>query len=60
MNTMCKDQVSEFVCFLKDRIDRHYQKMAGAMADHRVLIKTERAEAEMILNMFLKILNDKN
>jgi hypothetical protein len=60
MKTMCKGKVNEFVNFLEKRIERQYQKIADSMADHRVLIKTERAEAEMILGMFLKILNDKN
>jgi hypothetical protein len=32
--------------------------MSRAPARHRVLIKTERAEAEMILDAFLKILNE--
>ena len=35
------------------------RKIIGAMARHRVLIKTERAEAEVILNEFLEILNEK-
>jgi hypothetical protein len=35
---------------------RHNQSMSRALARHRVLIKTERAEAEVILEDFLKIL----
>jgi hypothetical protein len=33
--------------------------MAGTLSHHRVLIKTERAEAEVIRAAFLKILNQK-
>lgn len=60
MKPMCMNQVSEFLNFLKNRIERHHINIANAMVDHRVLIKTERAEAEAILNTFLKILKDKN
>lgn len=45
--------------YLKGRIEWHNEKMVGAMARHRVLIKTERAEADVILAAFLKILNEK-
>jgi hypothetical protein len=45
-------RVGEITDYLKNRIDRHNQKMAGALARHRVLIKTERAEAEVILEVF--------
>jgi hypothetical protein len=56
MNTT---QIDGFLTFLNKRIDSHYQNMCGAAPQHRVLIKTERAEAEVILNTFLKILNDR-
>ena len=59
MRPMTKSQVGEFLAFLRDRIEWHYEKMAGSLSDHRVLIKTERAEVEVILNTFLKILNDR-
>ena len=59
MKSMSKTSVGEFMTYLKGRIETHNQKMAGAMARHRVLIKTERAEAEVILNEFLEILNEK-
>jgi hypothetical protein len=52
-------QVGEFLVFLKQRIDWHYEKMAGTLSYNRVLIKTEKAEAEVILSMFLEILNDR-
>jgi len=58
MKSMDENQVSDFLAFLKERIGWHYEKMAGTLAHHRVLIKTERAEAEVILSTFLKILND--
>ena len=45
------------MAYLKSRIEGHNEKMAGALARHRVLIKTERAEAEVILEEFLKFLN---
>ena len=60
MKTMCGNQVSEFLDFMKNKIERHYINISNATVDHRGLIKTERAEAEVILNTFLKILNDKN
>jgi hypothetical protein len=60
MELMNGNKVNGFLTFLKNRIRRHYQNMSGAMPRHRVLIKTERAEAEVILNTFLKILHDKN
>jgi hypothetical protein len=59
MKAMSKTRVGEFMAYLKSRIETHNQKMAGTMARHRVLIKTERAEAEVILNEFLEILNEK-
>jgi hypothetical protein len=31
----------------------------GTLSYNRVLIKTEKAEAEVILSMFLEILNDR-
>ena len=58
MKSMNENQVGEFLVFLKERIDWHHEKMAGTLSHHRVLIKTEKAEAEVIQNMFLKILND--
>jgi len=60
MKSMNENQTSGFLTFLKKRIERHYQSMSGAMPRHRVLIKTERAEAEVILETFLKILNGEN
>lgn len=59
MKSMHENQVGEFLNFLRERIEWHYEKMAGTLSDHRVLIKTERAEAEVILNTFLQILNDR-
>ena len=54
---MCENQVGEFLTFLRERIEWHYEKMAGTLAHHRVLIKTERAEAQVILNTFMQILD---
>jgi hypothetical protein len=59
MKSMSKTRVGEFMTYLKGRIEWHNEKMVGAMARHRVLIKTERAEADVILAAFLKILNEK-
>ena len=59
MKSMNKKQVGEFLTFLRGRIEWHIGKMANSLSDHRVLIKTERAEVEVILNTFLKILNDR-
>ena len=59
MKSMSKTRVGEFMTYLKSRIERHNRKMIGAIARHQVLIKTERAEAEVILNEFLEILNEK-
>ena len=60
MKSMSKTRVGEFMTYLKMRIERHNEKMAGAMARHRVLIKTERAEAEVIQEAFLEILTKEN
>jgi hypothetical protein len=60
MKTMCGNQVSEFLDFMENRIENHHINIANASLDHRGLIKTERAEAGVILKVFLKILNDKN
>lgn len=60
MKSMNKKQVGEFLTFLRERIEWHTEKIAHSLSDHRVLIKTERAEAEAILNTFLKILNDQS
>jgi len=60
MKSMKKKQVGEFLTFLRDRIEWHDEKLTNTLSDHRVLIKTERAEAEVILKMFLKILNDQS
>jgi hypothetical protein len=60
MESMNANQISGFLNFLKKRIEGHYQSMSGALPRHRVLIKTERAEAEVILETFLEILNGKN
>jgi hypothetical protein len=39
------------------RIEKHNQNMSGyGGSEHRMLVKTERAEAEVIRNKFLKIL----
>ena len=57
MESMSEEQVGEFLTFLRERIKWHYKNMAGTFSHHRVLIKTERAEANVILNTFLKILN---
>jgi hypothetical protein len=57
MKSMCENQVGEFLTFLRERIEWHYEKMAGTLAHHRVLIKTERAEAQVILNTFMQILD---
>jgi hypothetical protein len=53
------NQIKGFLTFLKKRIEKHYQNMSGAQPQHRVLIKTERAEAEVILSTFLEILNSR-
>jgi hypothetical protein len=59
MKTISRDRAIEFLNFLKNRVDSQNHKIADALlADHRVLIKTERAEAQMILDTFLKILDD--
>ena len=60
MKSMCKNQVGEFLTFLRERIEWHYKKMAGCLSHHRVLIKTERAEAEAILAVFLNILDKRS
>jgi hypothetical protein len=60
MESMNANQISGFLNFLKKRIEGHYQSMSGALPRHRVLIKTERAEAEVILETFLEILNGEN
>ena len=60
MKSMNKKQVGEFLTFLRGRIEWQDEKIASTLSDHRVLIKTERAEAEVILKMFLKILNDQS
>ena len=60
MNPMNESQVEEFLAYLKDRIEWHYKKMAGCLSHHRVLIKTERAEAEAILAVFLNILDKRS
>ena len=59
MKPMCLKWVSDFLDFLKNRVERHQINIANAMVDHRGLIKTEKSEAEVILITFLKILNDK-
>ena len=56
MKSMNATRVGEFVTYLKSRIDQHNQRMCRAMARHRVLIKTERAEAEVIMEAFMAIL----
>ena len=58
MKPMNENQVGEFLTLLKERIDWHSEKMAGTLSHHRLLIKTEKAEAEVILKAFLKILNE--
>jgi len=60
MKSMSKNQINGFLTFLRKRIEKHYQNMSGAQPQHRVLIKTERAEADVILSMFLEILNDRS
>ena len=57
MKPMNATRVGEFMTYLKSRIDRHNEKVSCALARHRVLIKTERAEAEVILAAFVEILN---
>ena len=59
MDKMSENQVGEFLAFLKERIDWHYKKMVGTLPHHRVLIKTEKAETEVILETFLRILHEK-
>jgi len=59
MKSMNENQVDDFLTFLKQRIDWHYEKMASTLSYNRVLIKTEKAEAEVILSMFLEILRDR-
>jgi hypothetical protein len=57
MKAMCENQVGEFLNFLSKRIDWHYEKITNTLAHHRTLIKIEKAEAEVILNTFVEILN---
>jgi hypothetical protein len=57
MESMGEEQVGEFLTFLRERTKWHYKNMAGTLSHHRVLIKTERAEANVISNTFLKILD---
>ena len=59
MKSMNRIQVNEFRIFLKNRIKKHHQRMSKTLSRDRVLIKTEKNEAEAILKMFLKILNEK-
>jgi len=58
MKSMNRIQVNEFRIFLKNRIEKHYKRMSTTLSRDRVLIKTEKNEAEIILKMFLKILNE--
>jgi len=58
MQSMNENQVEQFLTYLKERIGWHYKKMTGTLSHHRVLIKAERAEAEVIREAFLKILNE--
>ena len=50
MKSMSKACVGEFMTYLKSRIERHNRKMIGAMARHRVLIKTGGKETFLKLD----------
>ena len=57
INSMSKFQVRQFIIYMAKRIEKHNQNMSGyAGSEHRMLVKTERAEAEVIRNKFLDIL----
>ena len=51
-------QVKRFLTYLNDRIEQHSQNLSchRGGSEHRQLVKTERAEAEVIRNAFLNIL----
>jgi hypothetical protein len=55
---MSKDQVKQFIAYLDDRIKKHNENLDRCFgySDDRTLIKTERAEAQVIRNAFLNIL----
>ena len=56
-NTMSENQVRQFIIYMDKRIEKHNRNMSGyAGSEHRMLVKTERAEAEVIRNQFLNIL----
>ncbi len=55
--SMNKNQVRQFIFYLDKGIEKHNQNMSGyGGSEHRMLAKTERAEAEVIRNKFLKIM----
>jgi hypothetical protein len=50
-------QVRQFIFYMDKRIEKHNQNMSGyGGSEHQMLVKTERAEAEVIRNRFLNIL----
>lgn len=54
-------QVKRFLTYLNDRIEKHNQNLSWhrGQSEHRMLVKTERAEAEVIRNAFLNVLKSK-
>ena len=56
-NSMSENQVRQFIVYMDKRIEKHNRNMSGyGGSEHRMLVKTERAEAEVIRNKFLDIL----
>jgi hypothetical protein len=55
---MNHDKMQRFINYLNDRIEKHNRNLARCFgySDDRTLIKTERAEAEVIRSAFLRIL----
>ena len=55
---MNKHKVWQFMMYMEERIEKHNQNLSGyGGSEHRMLVKTERAEAEVIRNKFLEILS---
>ena len=55
--SMSENQARQFIYYMDKRIEKHNQNMSGyGGSEHRMLVKTESAEAEVIRNKFLNIL----
>jgi hypothetical protein len=56
---MSADQVKRFIAYLDDRIKKHNENLERCFgySDDRTLIKTERAEAQVIRNAFLSFIS---